>query len=294
LTASAVLANPARISGQLALRPQLLQQLRRAGWSEPAWIETDPAGGERAQLDRALGAGVDVLFACGGDGTVASAVQALARHPEVALAVVPLGSGNLLARNLALPLDPLAAIRVALAGARRRIDLGEVGDVRFCVAAGMGLDAQMLADAPRLAKRVLGWLAYVPSFVRHLPEPGFTVEITVDGGPPILRRVRSVLIANVGTLPGGLRLLPTALADDGQLDVILIASRRLRDWARISLRVGLRHPGGMGLESFVGRRVEIVTDVPRPCEADGEPLPPASALVVRVLPGALLVCTSPP
>ena len=289
-----MLVNPSRVPRRLALRPQLQQLLRQSGWSDPTWIETDTTGGERTRLDQALDDGVEVLFACGGDGTVASAVRALARHPEVALAVVPLGSGNLLARNLELPLDPLAAIRVALAGGHRRIDLGEVGGVRFCVAAGMGLDAQMLAGAPRLAKRVLGWFAYVPSVLRHLPEPGFTVEISVDGGAPVLRRVRSVLVANVGTLPGGMRLLPAASADDGRLDVVLIASRRLRDWAKISLRVGLRHPEGMGLESIAGRKVEIVTDLPRPCEADGEPLPRASALVASVLPGALLVCASPP
>ena len=294
MSTSAVLVNPSRISGRLALRRQLPQLLQEAGWADPIWIETDPAGGERAGLDRALDGGVDVLFACGGDGTVARAVRALATHPEVALAVVPLGSGNMLARNLELPLEPTAAIQVALAGTRRRIDLGEVAGVRFCVASGMGLDAQMLADAPQLAKRALGWVAYVPSVLRHLPEPGFTVEITVDEGAPVLRQVRSVLVANVGRLPGGMKLLPGASADDGQLDVVLIAPRRLRDWAKISLRIGLRHPDGIGLESMTGRVVEIVTDLPRLCEADGEPLPRASVLTARVLPGALLVCAPLP
>jgi diacylglycerol kinase family enzyme len=292
VSASAVLINPARVPQHLGLRSRLQELLWDAGWAAPVFVETDPAGGEREGLQRVLREGVEVLFACGGDGTVASAVRALAMHPDVALAVVPLGSGNLLARNLGLPLDPIAAIRTAITGSRRPIDLGEVDGVRFCVAAGMGLDAQMLADAPRLAKRALGWLAYVPSVLRHLPEAGFTVELSVDGGAPLLRRARSVLVANVGTLPGGLTLLPAAAADDGQLDVILIASRRPLDLARIGWRVGVRHPGGMGLESLVGREIQIVTDLPRPREADGEPLAPASVMEARVLPKALLVCVA--
>ncbi|MHB1502086.1 MAG: diacylglycerol/lipid kinase family protein [Candidatus Dormibacteria bacterium] len=290
MTSAAVLINPARVASRSALRAQLHDQLRRAAWPEPTWIETDHQGREQEQLRDALARGVKVVFACGGDGTVARAIQVLAAAEDVALAVVPLGSGNVLARNLGLPREPSAAIQVAIHGATRRIDLGQVDGIRFAVAAGMGLDAQMLADVPQLAKRLLGWAAYVPSGLRHLSDPEFRVEITIDGSVPISRLARSVVIANVGQMPGGIRLLPTAVVDDGLLDVAVIAPRQLRDWLRIGVRLGLRHPDGVGVESFRGAVVEVSTDRARPREMDGEPIASASTMAARTLPGALLVC----
>ncbi len=289
MTQSAVLLNPGRVRSPDGVRSLLRSELRSHGWPDPIWIETDPDGGESEPIQAARDRGAEVLFACGGDGTVMAAAQALS-GTEMALAVVPLGTGNLLARSLGLPRDTRGAILVGVEGRCRRIDLGEVDGRQFAVAAGIGLDAQMLADAPRLAKRLLGWLAYVPAGLRHLGEAGFDVKLRVDQGELIQRRVRSILVANVGTLPGGISLLPSSAADDGFLDVVLIAPTTLLEWLRVAARLRVRHPEGSGLETFRGETVEVTTDLPQPREADGEQLSDGVSLLVRIRPGALLVC----
>src|SRR5690606_9623044 len=114
-----------------------------AGWSEPAWLPTTEDDPGTGQAERAVRDGAAVVFACGGDGTVRACLSALA-GTDTALAVLPAGTGNLLAKNLGLPLDTASAVGVATAGDRRRIDVGKVDGEVFAVAAGLGFDADLL------------------------------------------------------------------------------------------------------------------------------------------------------
>jgi YegS/Rv2252/BmrU family lipid kinase len=289
VSSSAVLVNPAKVPNQTHLRRSVLGALAEDGWPEPAWLETTETDWGREQARRAIAEGADVLFVCGGDGTVLSAVEAIA-GTNTALAVLPAGTGNVLALNLGLPTDLLSATRVATRGARRRIDLGEVDGRQFAVATGIGLDALMLQKTPSRAKVRLGWVAYAASVVQHLGETRFSVEISLDNGTPIAREVHSVLVANVGRFPGGISLLPQALPDDGVLDVAVIAPRRLHDWVRLLTTLVGSHPRGGRLETFQARRVEVRTDRLRPRELDGDPLPASTEMRVRVRAGALVVC----
>ena len=126
---------------------------------------------------------------------------------------------------------------MAVNGVDRRIDLGRVGDQPFSVMAGMGFDAAMMADASDGMKQFAGWPAYVFSGLRHLRDPVMRVQLRIDDGPPLRRSARTVLVGNVGRLQGGLELLPDATADDGLLDVVVVAPRTLRDWIRLAWRV---------------------------------------------------------
>jgi diacylglycerol kinase family enzyme len=289
MSESAVLVNPARVSNAAGVRRSITRTLRQEGWAEPTWLETSPDDAGEAEARRAVAGGVRVLFVCGGDGTVRAAAAA-ASGTQAAIAVIPIGTGNLLALNLGLPGDVGAAVRLATRGGRRRIDLGEVDGQPFAVATGMGLDAQILAEAPRTAKHRLGWPAYAAAVLPHLGDPRFMALVSLDGGPVIKREVRSVLVANVGRLPGGITLLPSASPDDGLLDVALIAPHRIGDWARLLASLLGSHPKGGRLETYRARRVEIRTENPQPREIDGEGLPPGMGLSVRVLPRALTVC----
>ncbi len=275
------------------MRLIISRALKQEGWPEPLWLKTAREDAGVSAARRAVAAGAEVLFVCGGDGTVMAATTALA-GTQTALAVIPSGTGNLLALNLGLPTDVGSAIRVATRGGRRSIDLGVVDGRLFTVAAGIGLDAQILADTPRRAKHRLGWPAYAAAALRHLGGPRFPAQVSIDGGPPIERDVRSVLVANVGRLPGGINLLPAAVADDGLLDVALIAPRRLQDWARLWTSLIGRHPKGGRIETFRARRVDITTSEPQPREMDGEPLSPGNLLAVRIRPKALTVCVGQP
>jgi len=280
--------NPARVADPAALRRLVQTVLAQDGWPEPVWLETsveDP-GGSQARL--AIDAGAEVVFVGGGDGTIGAVAAELA-DTETVLAALPFGAGNVLARNLGLPRDVTALVRLATRGGRRRIDLGVADGQAFTVAAGIGLDAQMLAVTSSRVKRLIGWPAYGLAVLRHLHEPHFAVSLTLDRTTTIVRRVRAVVVANVGRLPGGLALVPGARPDDGRLDVVLIAPHGLRDWVRLLAAV-VRRPGAPPVETFAAAEVQLVADHVQPREVDGDLIAPSDRLTVTIRPRVLTVC----
>lgn len=238
-----------------------------AGRPDPLWFETtveDPGGG---QTRDALRAGADVVVAVGGDGTVRAVAEKLVNTGR-AMGLVPVGTGNLLARNLDLPVaDPLAALDVVITGADRPIDVGWVRVTEwghdpaetgagedaeptaeadhvpgaqdkarhiFLVIAGLGFDAAMVADTDDALKARVGWVAYFLGGIRHLHGRRMRARIAIDDRDPIDARLRTLLIGNCGRLPGGITLLPGALIDDGILDVAAIDTRGgLMGWAQL-------------------------------------------------------------
>ncbi len=289
----AVVVNRARVPDPAALERQVRAALARDGWATPVFLETTREDPGLGAARRAVASGAAAVLVCGGDGTVGAVAAGLA-GTGTALAILPCGSGNVLARNLRLPRDGAGAVRTVTRGQRRRIDVGEVEGRVFTVAAGIGLDAAMVAVASPRAKRVLGWLAYVPATLRHLGGPRFAIALRLDGAETVRRRVRSVLVANVGRLPGGLALVPGGSLDDGRLDVVCIEARGPADWARLLLAAATGRTRRTGAETFSARRVVCIADGPRPREVDGEPIAAGRRLAASVRPGALVVCVPRP
>jgi YegS/Rv2252/BmrU family lipid kinase len=290
---SAVVINPTKVVDLDDRRRLICEALAGAGWSEPMWLETTRDDTGAKQTRQAVDAGVDVVFACGGDGTVMACVGALV-GTEVALAVLPAGTGNLLAANLGLPDDPVAGVEVAVKMGRRKIDVGVVGDRAFAVMAGMGFDAAMVAGAPERLKARLGWPAYAVSAARNLRARPMRVEVRLDDRPPIRRRARSVLVANVGRLQAGIRLLTDAEPDDGLLDVALITPRKLRHWAVLALSVLFRRDRTPRMEVYRARRVEVTSDRPQPRQLDGDVIESSDTLSVHIKHEALWLCVPQP
>jgi undecaprenyl-diphosphatase len=289
----AVVANPAKARGAVRSHRELRAALASAGWPEPLWLETtreDPGGGQTRQ---AVQAGAAVIFANGGDGTVTACASELV-GTETALAVVPAGTGNLLAANLRLPARPADAVTAALSGIRRRLDVGVLEGRYFTVMAGMGFDAQLLRDTPETLKARLGWPAYVIGAVRHLCETPMHVSISLDGAPPFTRRARSVLVGNVGELRAGLRLLSDARPDDGVLDVAVLMPPRRRSWLPLAWSLIWHRPTAPLMETFQARQVRIVSDQQQPREFDGDLIEPSHVLTATVRPAALWVCVPRP
>lgn len=250
---------------------------------------TTPADPGTTAARRALAEGCDLVVCCGGDGTVRAVATALA-GADVPLGVVPTGTGNLLARNLGIPLGLVAALEVALGGRDRRVDCGRVGDRRFVVMAGLGLDAAMVGDAPPALKKALGWPAYVVSAARHLRDPSMRLRFRLDGGPWRHRRARSVVVGNVGALQAGVVLFPDADPGDGVLELAVLSPRSLRQWVRVVRHLLRRsREDGDWLERHRFRELELGTTRPQPHELDGDDAGSARSLVVTVDPGALLV-----
>lgn len=280
--------NPSKFAdGGAALRRGL--RTASAGLGDPQWVETtteDPGDGvARAAVDD----GAELVIACGGDGTVRACADGLAGS-GVPLGIIPSGTGNLLARNLGVPLDAAEALKVALHGRDRLIDLGRVDDQRFAVMAGIGFDAALVADASDGLKKRMGWPAYFLSGARHLLGDVMKLTISLDDGPALQRRARGVLIGNVGRIQGGIPILPDASPDDGLLDVVVLAPRGLIDWTRVGARVLARRRGtNARIERFTAKKVSIRTERPHPRQLDGETIAEGTRFDAEVEPAALIV-----
>jgi len=296
---AAVVINPTKFDDLDAVRAVLSQACRRHGWAEPMLIETTSDDCGRGQARTALAAGVDLVCSLGGDGTVREVAEVLVRT-GTPLGLLPGGTGNLLARNLDLPIDDLdAALTVALTGTDTAIDVGVVTFDRsgederpqeqvFLVMSGLGFDAAMMAHAPEALKAKVGWLAYVVSGARHLLGEQVKARITVDGTPRTSRRVRTVLAANCGTLTGGIPLIPDARLDDGWLDAVALSPKGLVSWASVAVRVLAR-----SRHDRIGRarcrEYSVRVDRPTDAQLDGDVVGTVRAMHARVDPAALLV-----
>ena len=287
------MVNPSKVPDLDQLRRTIEAGLTRAGWPVPAWHETTPEDPGRGQARQAVKDGAELVFACGGDGTVMAVVTALAGS-DVAMAVLPAGTGNLLAANLGLAGDMATGVQVALDGGRRRIDVGMVGDQCFAVMAGMGFDAQMLAGTSELAKKRIGWLAYVGGAVKHLRDRPMRARIVLDGGAPMPRRPRTVIVGNVGRLQGGVRLLSKADPADGKLDVAILSPNNLGHWASLAWAVVRRQDRVPLMETYTAERVEIYTRQTQQRQLDGDLIEPGRSLKVQIKPRALLLCVPVP
>jgi YegS/Rv2252/BmrU family lipid kinase len=290
MTRAAFIVNPTKVTDPAAFRKRIETFMSRADWTPPLWLETtveDPGVGMCAQ---AVEAGCAVVYVCGGDGTVMAAATALS-GTDVPLAIVPLGTGNLFARNLDLPLDdPDAALRIGLGDATRQIDVGAIEGKRFVVMAGLGFDAAVMRDAPEKLKKTVGWPAYVVSGAKHLRGRRISVTITIDDGQPIKRRVRTVLVGNVGRLQGGLVLLPDAQPDDGVLDVAVLAPGNALDWVRLIGRVVRRADvPDRRLERFGCKHIVIEATHPQPRQLDGDLMEDGMIMDIQIEAAALAV-----
>jgi diacylglycerol kinase family enzyme len=286
---AAAVVNPAKLDDPEKFRAMVRSAMTEHGWGEPMWLETTPEDPGEGQARTAAEAGADLVLACGGDGTATASAAGLAAT-GIPLAVIPLGTGNLLAPNLGLPIDLADALTVALTGSNRRLDVGIANGSLFLTMAGLGLDAKMLDDASEPVKKRFGWGAYVASALRHLRDRPMRVSLRADSGPLVRRRASGVVVGNVGALQGGLPLLPDAQPDDGRLDVVVLTARGWGSWLAVAVQVLLRRSG---TTAQVTRRtfaeLRIDTDRAHLWELDGEVMGRTRQLVITIRPGTLLV-----
>jgi len=315
--ATALVANPVKVDDLGALRASVTARCHELGLPALTVYETTPEDPGTGQAREAVAQGATLVLVAGGDGTVRAVAEGLV-HTGVPLGILPQGTGNLLVRNLGLPVDADKALEVALTGTDRTLDVGRIevegsGRTRqppdrseaeteheaeqgtvFAVMAGAGLDAAMMRDAPEGLKKAVGWPAYLVGGARGLRRRRMRVQVRLDGGEPKTAKVRTVLIGNMGQLQGGLELLSDALPDDGLLDVALVAPRRAHDWVVLIAR-GLtrRHRPDRRLQTFQARHVSVRLDHAQPRQLDGDLIAEGVSLEARVEPGALLVRVPP-
>jgi len=311
---AAVVYNPIKVDID-QLRHAVAVAESRAGWRKSVWLETskkDPGGGQARQ---AIAEGADVVLAAGGDGTVRAVAEGL-RGSEVALALLPAGTGNLLARNLDMILTHMAdSVDLAFAGRDRRIDMGVVELDRadgsteehsFLVMAGFGLDAKMIANARPELKRRLGWVAYVDAIVRALTDTErVRMTVRVDEGEERSGSVHTLIAGNCGALPGNVLLLPDAEIDDGLFDIVTFRPEGFFGWAQIWAKItwenGVLRRSSVGkklrsndrqvraLRYYRAQRLDVALEHAQEFELDGDPFGEVVGFRLRVDHDSLIV-----
>jgi diacylglycerol kinase (ATP) len=295
----------------------VVAMLRTAG-VDASLVLTHSSTHAEEQARQAVRAGCDTVFACGGDGTIHSIVQVLARS-NVALAILPMGTANALAHDLGLPMNPAAAAKVALNGAPRRVALGHIkyfdrrgnpGTRFFVVAAGVGVDAHLFYKLNPEVKQRLGMAAYYGK-AWHLwwtyPMARFVADYVETGSAePRQASLTELLGVRIRHFGGVLQeLAPGASLDRDDLRLILCHTASRLAYLSYVTRVLLRlRPIVPGIElahvakvrcrypepSFSSAAGEIPSRVY--VEADGELLGTLPA-EITVVPDALTLLAAP-
>ena len=289
----AVILNP--ISGTGG-RPDVARQrieiaaaALRARGLDVAPLVSEYAGHARVLARAAVDDGVALVIAWGGDGTINEVASELVFR-DAALGIIPSGSGNGLARELAIPFDPAAAFAVAFDGRDRVIDAGELDGRRFFNVAGIGLDARVAHEFASKGLVRRGFARYLEIAARELF--AFSPDehtIVVDG---IATRTRALVVtlANGRQYGNGALIAPHAMPDDGLLEVVVVAYRT--PFAAI-LQTPLLFAGRIsavpGVTTTRGREVEITSGRPVLYHVDGEPFVGGASVRATVHPGALRV-----
>ena len=284
--------HPGKAGGLDSARERLARWAHESGAPVPHVVATTAESPGTEQARAAVAAGADLVLAWGGDGTVTATAAGLV-GTDVPLGVLPGGTGNLLARNLDLPLDLREAAGVAFGDGERLIDTLDIGlggrTVLGTVIAGMGLDAALI-DAPEQLKDAIGPGAYVLNAARALGHRTMRVGVAVDGGRPRWFHARSVIVANVGGLIAGLDVVPEADASDGTLHVVVLPLATPVDWARTGVRlVSRRQADDSSRTHLAGTSAWIVARSEQPRQVDGDLVGEGNVLQVQVRPASLRV-----
>ena len=291
----AVVANPQKFDDLEVPRAQILMQCEKAGLDEPLWFESDKEDQGRSKAKKAIKQGATVVAALGGDGTVRGVASGLVGS-TVALGILPGGTGNLVARNLKIPVDDLAeALRIVIEGRDHHIDVGRVrfdhdDEEMFLVMAGMGLDGEAMANANKTVKSALGWPAYVVSGVAGMFRAGFGASLSTPDQRPVIQHAASVIVGNCGTLTGGIQLMPDARLDDGKLDAVVVSPHGVFGWAAVvGAVVSHERRGHRRLVRRVSDTVTVLCDEPVEAQLDGDAVGRRSGFKAWVEPNALKV-----
>jgi diacylglycerol kinase family enzyme len=310
-TKIAIIWNPTKTDKE-SLQAGLDEALGEGPGPEVTWWETTADNPGQGAAEEALAAGADLVIAAGGDGTVRAVAEYFADNSaDAELGIVPLGTGNLLARNLDVPLGDIpAAFARAMDGDSHPVDVGWVevdldnGTERhgFVVMVGFGIDAHMIVETDDDLKDKAGWLAYVESLGRALADSEVVpFRITKDDQPAHDEEGHTLLIANCGTLQGGITLLPDADPSDGELDYLVLSAEGVAQWAGTlktmvwdnGLKRLISDKDDLTSTDSVGngrvKKLEVTLPEAREFEIDGEEMGKTRSFTVTLQPAAIHV-----
>ncbi len=264
-----VIANPhAGRRGRLARLDAALERLPEHGWRIER-LTTGAPGHAQELAAQAAADGSDCVLVCGGDGTINEAVNGLAGS-ETALAVLPAGTVNLWAKEAGLPGEPLGAVRLVLAGERRRVDLGRAGDRYFLMLASVGVDAYAVQAVTAERKRRWGRYAYAAAGILDLVRHGGRPLAIEAPGVRFRGRALAAVIGNTRLYGGLLYATRRARIDDGLLDLRVYAGAGARQLLPQIVRTVAGRPPRADELYLQTPELRIAAPRPLPVQADGE------------------------
>jgi diacylglycerol kinase (ATP) len=272
-----------------------LMELRRVladnGVNDPLWYEIDKSRTAPKRVREAIKQDAGLIIVWGGDGTVQRCIDVIA-GTDVALAIIPAGTANLLATNLAISSDIAQAVRTALRGVRRRIDVGTINDECFAVMGGAGFDGVLMSSVSSAEKEQVGRIAYLRGSVQAMKAKRTKTKVRLNGHLWFDGPTSCVLVGNVGTITGGLHVFDNAKVDDGLLDVGVVSADGPLQWARVLGRVIVRSDVDRSpfVDSTQAAKIDVRFDKKVPYEIDGGPRGKSDHLKIRVRPQAVIVC----
>jgi diacylglycerol kinase (ATP) len=238
--------------------------------------------------------GAELVFVWGGDGMVQRCIDAL-RGFEVDVAILPAGTGNLLATSLGIPKDIAKAVDIGLNGTRRKLDVGVVNGERFAAMAGTGFDAIMVGDADSDEKERLGRLAYFRSSMKAMRAKSVRMSIRRDDAVWFTGKASCVLIGNIGTVTGGLEVFADASPSDGMLELGVVTAKNWWQWVRVFSKVARGRADATPLiETTRGKKILVRLRRKRRYELDGGARPRTKQLKVRIEAAAITLCVPVP
>jgi YegS/Rv2252/BmrU family lipid kinase len=252
-------------------------------------VLTAYAGHAPALVQAALAAGVSLVVAWGGDGTINEVAAQLAFR-DVPLGIIPSGSGNGLARELAIPFDADAAFAIACGGRDRVIDAGELDGRLFFNVAGVGIDARVAHEFASNGLLSRGFRRYLSIAARELLTYRPDEHTICADGTTTRQKTLLIALANGRQYGNGACIAPHARLDDGRLDVVVVAHRSA---ASVLLQAPMLFLGRVdalpGVTMMTATDVEITSARPAMYHIDGEPFVGGASLRARALPRALRV-----
>ncbi len=285
-----LLVNPAAARHDDLFLRAIRRYLSTSGWHVEL-VETRAEGDAQVLARQGVETGVDVVAVYGGDGTLMQTVPAIV-GTSTPIALIPGGTGNLVAGNLRIPRDPMEAAKVITHGEPRAIDLGllRLADREryFAVACGAGLDAEVMASTTAEAKRAFGVGAYAARIYQALQElKGDHYRVTIDGDVIEMDAV-TVIVANCGEfVPPFLKLGHGIMFDDGLLDVVLLHADGVLQGVSVLTRLLLGLTDSPGMRFARGEHIVVESDPIRQVELDGEPAGGDTPFTASIVPKAI-------
>jgi len=285
-----IIVNPVSGVGDPVERRKLIKSLaKELGWVGN-YIETTKEISANEIAKEEIGHGVKQIIACGGDGTIMEVLEALI-NKKVTLGIIPLGTANILARNLLLPLDTKEAMKVAFFGNPKLIDAGKANNHYFSIIAGIGLDAEIMRGAGREVKDKWGIFAYVIAAIKNLLNKRGRYEIKLDNKKPFTVKAKTILASNMGRLMGGVEIVPSTDPQSGSLQLGVIKARSFSSWANLILSaITGKIDNSAYYDVYEAKNIEIdVLSGKKLYQCDGEDFPPTNHISIQIYPKAVAV-----